>query len=72
MNPERWQQIEDLFQSTLERAPQERTVFLVEACGGDESLCREVELLIASYEQDAGFIETPASQRLSGNFPASL
>ena len=62
MNPERWRQIEDLFQSTLERAPQERTVFLVEACGGDESLCREVELLIASYEQDAGFIETPACE----------
>ena len=62
MNPERWRQLEDLFQSTLECAPQERTVFLVEACGGDESLCREVELLIASYEQDAGFIETPACE----------
>jgi serine/threonine protein kinase/Tol biopolymer transport system component len=62
MNLERWQQIEDLFQSTLERAPQERTVFLVEACGGDESLCREVESLIASYEQDVGFIETPACE----------
>src|SRR4029453_10028304 len=62
MNPERWRQIEDLFQSALERAPQERTVFLVEACGGDESLCREGESLIASYEQDAGFIETPACE----------
>src|SRR5262245_54877908 len=62
MNAERWQQIEDLFQSTLERAPQERAVFLAAACGGDESLCREVESLIASYEQDAGFIETPACE----------
>ena len=62
MNPERWQQIEDLFQSALEREPQERAVFLAQACGGDASLCSEVESLIASYEQDEGFIETPACE----------
>jgi len=62
MNSERWQQIEDLFQSALEHAPQQRAVFLTAACGGDESLCREVESLIASYEQDEGFIETPACE----------
>jgi hypothetical protein len=54
MNSERWQQIEDLFQSALEHAPQQRAVFLTAACGGDESLCWEIESLIASYEQDEG------------------
>ena len=62
MNAERWQQIDDLFQSALEHESQQRAVFLAEACGGDESLCREVESLIASYEQDEGFIETPACE----------
>src|SRR2546430_7617946 len=62
MNTECWQQIEDLFQSALEREPKERSVFLAEACGGDESLCREVASLITSYEQAAGFIETPACE----------
>jgi hypothetical protein len=56
MNTERWQQIEALFQSALECEPKERSVFLAEACGGDESLCREVASLITSYEQDKDFI----------------
>src|SRR3954471_4460494 len=60
MKPERWQQVNDLFQSTIERAPDERAAFLVDACRGDEALCREVESLIASHEQAIHFIETPA------------
>ena len=44
MKPERWQQVNDLFQSTVERAPEERTAFLEEACRGDEGLRREVEV----------------------------
>ena len=48
MKAERWQQINDLFQSAAERAPEERAAFLDKACHGDEALCREVESLIAS------------------------
>ncbi len=60
MNPERWQQINDLFQSTTERAPEERAAFLHQACKGDKDLCREIESLIASYERTENFIELPA------------
>ena len=60
MKAERWQQINDLFQSATERAPEERAAFLDEACHGDKGLCREVESLIASYERAEKFIETPA------------
>src|SRR6266446_7084147 len=60
MEPERWQQINDLFQSAAERAPEERAAFLDQACHGDESMCREVESLIASYERAENFIESPA------------
>ncbi len=60
MKAERWQQINDLFQSATERAPEERAAFLDEACHGDEGLCREVESLIASYERAGTFIESPA------------
>src|SRR5215467_2154827 len=60
MKPQRWQQINDLFQSAVERAPEERTAFLEEACHGDEGLRREVESLIASYERAENFIESPA------------
>jgi serine/threonine-protein kinase len=60
MKAERWQQINDLFQSAAERSPEERAAFLNEACHGDERLCREVKSLIASYERAGNFIESPA------------
>src|SRR6266568_4164769 len=60
MEPERWQQINDLFQSATERAPEERAAFLDQACHGDEGMCREVESLLASYERAENFIESPA------------
>ena len=60
MKPERWEQINDLFQSAVERAPEDRAAFLEEACRGDEALCREVKSLIACYEPAQGFIESSA------------
>src|SRR5712675_1187090 len=60
MKAERWKQVNDLFQSTVERAPGERAAFLDEACHGDEGLRREVESLLTSYERSENFIELPA------------
>jgi serine/threonine protein kinase/Tfp pilus assembly protein PilF len=60
MKPQRWKQINDLFQSAVERAPEERAAFLEQACHGDEGLRREVESLIALDERAENFIETPA------------
>src|SRR5437762_3847003 len=60
MKPERWQQVNDLFQSAAERAPEERASFLDEGCRGDEGLRREVESLLTSYERAENFIESPA------------
>src|SRR5262245_26315271 len=60
MKPERWRQVDQLFQAALERAPEERTAFVSEACGGDDSLCREVEALLAADGETNGFIEAPA------------
>ena len=76
MNAQRWQQVNDLFHSAVERAPEERTAFLDEACYGDESLCREVKSLLASHEQTENFIESPAFETapelLISNKPAAL
>jgi serine/threonine protein kinase/tetratricopeptide (TPR) repeat protein len=60
MKPERWQQVNDLFQSAIERAPEERLAFLEEACQGDERLRRVVECLIAGDQRAQNFIEAPA------------
>src|SRR5216117_1303999 len=60
MKAERWKQVNDLFQSAVERAPEERAAFLDEACHGDEGLRREVDSLLTSHEQATNFIELPA------------
>src|SRR5437773_8085982 len=60
MKAERWKQVNDLFQSAVERAPEERAAFLDEACHGDEALRAEVEALLTSYERSKNFIELPA------------
>src|SRR5437588_11968411 len=60
MKPARWQQIKILLHSALERGPDQRSAFLAEACAGDESLRKEVENFIVSYDQAGAFIEEPA------------
>lgn len=57
MTPERWQQVEKIFQSALEREPAERAAFLDEGCAGDPSLRSEVESLIAAHGEAGSFIE---------------
>src|SRR5437867_2604497 len=60
MTPERWEKVKEIFQAALEREPGERSTFLEDACGRDESLRKEVESLIASHEKDGSFIDSPA------------
>jgi len=60
MKAERWKQVNDLFQSAVERAPEERAAFLDQACHDDEGLRREVGSLLTSYERSENFIELPA------------
>ncbi len=60
MKAERWKLVNDLFQSAVERVPEERAAFLGEACHGDEGLRREVESLLTSHERAEKFIELPA------------
>jgi len=62
MKPERWQQIERLYHSALEREAGQRVAFLAEACAGDDALRREVESLLANDTQVESFIEPPAME----------
>lgn len=60
MTPERWQQIEEVLQDALDRAPGERAAFLREVCAGDDELQTEAGSLVSAYETAADFIEEPA------------
>src|SRR5688500_9146617 len=66
MTPERWQQVDELFQAAIELDPAERTPFLDTSCAGDEELRHEVESLITSDEQGLSFIDAPAFQVAAG------
>lgn len=60
MAADRWQRVDELLQSALERVPGERDAFVKQACAGDEALEREVRSLLR-FEPDAGsFLENPA------------
>jgi eukaryotic-like serine/threonine-protein kinase len=60
MKTGRWKKAFDLFQTAVERAPEERAAFLDESCHDDEDMRREVESLLTSHERAENFIEIPA------------
>src|SRR5260370_16223589 len=62
MEPERWQEIERLCYSALNKEKSARAAFLEQACGGDEALRRAVGLLLAQHEKDDDFLEGPAME----------
>jgi serine/threonine protein kinase len=58
VNPDRWQQIKQVFNDALQRERLQRAAFLAEACADDGDLRAEVEKLLAAYETD--FMDQPA------------
>src|SRR6266487_4021719 len=60
MKPERWRQIEHLYDSALKVVADQRYAFLNEECGEDEDLRKEVESLLSYESSAAEFIESPA------------
>jgi eukaryotic-like serine/threonine-protein kinase len=55
----KWQQVREIFDSALSRKPEERSEFVIEACGGDETLLSEVESLLSSLNSAESFLDTP-------------
>jgi serine/threonine protein kinase len=60
--PERWRQIERLYQAALELEETGRAAFLGKACGGDDDLRRQVEAMLESDAKAGSFMESPAMQ----------
>src|SRR5215217_1349294 len=59
MSPERWQQIEAVFQSAIDLPPHQRARYLDETCGTDPDLKGEVAKLLSSADSADDFIESP-------------
>jgi eukaryotic-like serine/threonine-protein kinase len=60
MTPQRWKQVEQIYQQALDSDPSARSAFLDQACGDDEDLRREVVSLLQAHIPDDPFLESPA------------
>jgi predicted ATPase len=59
VTPERWQRVTTLFRRARECDPSERSALLGEACGDDSALRREVESLLAVYDEPSDLLARP-------------
>ena len=57
MTPERWKEVEAVFEEALETSRAERPAFFQRTCGDDEELRREVESLLESHDQAGTFLD---------------
>ena len=60
IDPEQYQQIDQVFQAVLQLAPADRPAYLERACGADERLRKEVEALLSADEREWDLIDRPA------------
>lgn len=63
MESERWQQLKKILEEALEQEPSNRPDFVKKACRADPGMQREVESLLARYEDDS-FLEKPAFEAM--------
>jgi serine/threonine protein kinase/dipeptidyl aminopeptidase/acylaminoacyl peptidase len=61
MTPDRWRQIEQLFEGARARPVAERGAYLAGACGVDTDLRGEVESLLTQADSRDSFLEVPAA-----------
>ncbi|HEV7645933.1 MAG TPA: protein kinase [Pyrinomonadaceae bacterium] len=59
MSPERWKQIEEVFQIALDMSPRERREYIDQASENDPELKDEVSKLLSQFEEASSFIEQP-------------
>lgn len=59
MTPERWQQLEAVFQAVIDLVPEERGRYLSEVCGDDASLRNDIEVLVRQHDSAGDMFEEP-------------
>ena len=73
MTPERWRQVEEIFQAALDRDEPARAAYLKAACAGDAGLRRDVESMLGAHHSDNRFLESSAlkhaARDLAGGTP---
>lgn len=65
VTPERWQKIKQVFADASKLETVDRPAFLDRTCGDDADLRSEVESLLASSDNSAGFLDQPAVREVA-------
>jgi len=60
MTPDRWNEVERIFQAAVDCEASERSTFLDRACGGDPDLRHEVESLLDAHDSGDRLLESSA------------
>src|ERR1044072_5438673 len=60
MTPERWRQVEEIFQAALDLSPEERKHYVSNVCAQDTELKRDVESLLSQYDRAGELLDQPA------------
>ncbi len=72
MKPERWKQIEKLYDTASKLEESGRAAFLDLACGGDEELRRDLASLLASDAQAGSFLARTAAEVMARSIAAEI
>src|ERR1043165_1449539 len=59
MTPERWRQVEEIFQAALDLSPEERVHYVSQVCAQDSQLKRDVESLLLQYDSAGELLDAP-------------
>src|SRR5215211_6036937 len=59
MTPERWRQVEEIFQAALDLLPEDRNRYVSDVCAQDTELRRDVESLLTQYDSAGELLEQP-------------
>jgi tetratricopeptide (TPR) repeat protein len=59
MTPELWQRLKPLYEAAVELPVGERSQFLTNACGGDDPLRHELEVLLRAHDRETSSLDGP-------------
>jgi TolB-like protein/Tfp pilus assembly protein PilF len=57
MTPERWRQVEEIFQAALDLLPEERARYVSQVCATDTDLKRNVEVLLSQHDSAGDLLD---------------
>jgi TolB-like protein/Tfp pilus assembly protein PilF/tRNA A-37 threonylcarbamoyl transferase component Bud32 len=57
MTPERWRQVEEIFQAALDLLPEERARYVSQVCATDTDLRRNVEVLLSQHDSAGDLLD---------------